>query len=369
MSLSKKSIFTILISLIVLLFGALILSGVTIYNKNQYISEIKTQITQNESMISDKSAETAELESQLENSSKEKEKLEKQLEKAKSEKEKLEKENSKLKKEIETLKLKKKAEAQAAVNAAGASGSKPSSSKPSVSKPSASAEQEPKLPALKGNIKTPNNSSKVCYLTFDDGPSTNTLEILKILNKYKVKATFFVVTKAANINYVKNIHKAGHTIGLHSYTHDYEKIYSSPEAYFTDLNLISDTVESLTGVKSKIIRFPGGSSNAISKKVCPTPGLMTKLAAQTTKKGYYYYDWNVDSGDASASLVSYTTIVNNVLNGAKGKNNICVLMHDSYAKTTTVDALPFIIEGLARQGFSFRGLSPEAPGFRHGITN
>ena len=155
-------------------------------------------------------------------------------------------------------------------------------------------------------------------------------------------------------------------IGLHSKTHNYAQIYKNTDAYFADLKAISDTVRELTGVESKIIRFPGGGSNTTSKKHCT--GIMTKLATATTQKGYYYFDWNVDSKDASGNI-SYTKIRDNVLSQAKGKKDICVLMHDAAAKTTTVDALPYIINGLIEQGFSFKGLSTDSPGFKHGINN
>lgn len=356
MNFTKKTTYLVFIAVIALLVGGLIFSALTIHNKNEYISEVEAKIAESENSISDKNEMNTELEEKLEKSQKEKEELNSQLQKAKEEKEKLEKENSKLKKDIETLKAKKKAEAQAAANAASNSGN--TSSKTEAAKPATP-------PPV---VTPPNNSAKICYLTFDDGPSENTLKILKILDQYKIKATFFVVnTPQNNINYVKQVHEAGHVIGLHSTSHDYAKIYKSTNAYFADLKSISDTVKNLTGVESKIIRFPGGSSNAVSKKYCP--GIMTKLAKATVERGYHYYDWNVSSGDAEANKVSYTKILNNVLSQAKGKKNICVLMHDSAAKTTTVDALPYIINGLIEQGFTFKGLSTDVTGFKHGIYN
>lgn len=347
MKISNKLSYGLFISVIVLLMGALVFSAVTIHRKNEYISVIKAQIASNETVISEQEAKAAELEEKLQQSNEEndklnseKEKLNSQLEETKSSKEKLEKENSKLKTELENLKAKRAAEAKAAINAANSASS------------SAATTVQPATP-----------TGKICYLTFDDGPSQNTLKILDILAKYNAKATFFVIN-TSNIGYVKNIQAAGHTIGLHSASHTYSQIYKSTDAYFADLKSISDKVESLTGIKSTVIRFPGGSSNSVSKKYCK--GIMTTLVAETTKRGYSYFDWNVSSGDAEAAVVSYTKIVNNVLNGAKGKNNICVLMHDAPGKTTTVDALPYIIEGLQKQGFSFCALTPQSPGFRHG---
>ena len=359
MKISNKIVYAAFISVIVLLIGALVFSVFTINKKNDYIKKVETQNSQNAAEITEKNTHNADLESQLEESRKEKESLNSQLEESKKEKEKLDselekskKETDKLKKEIATLKAKRKAEAEAkaALNAASSS---PSSSSPPSSAPNVSV--------------APNNSAKVCYLTFDDGPSNNTLRILEILRQYNIKATFFVVNDHAILDYVRNIHAEGHAIGLHSYTHDYAKIYSSTDAYFQDLNQLSEAVKNLTGIVPNIIRFPGGGSNTVSKQYCR--GIMSQLAKMTAEKGYYYFDWNVSSGDANKNGLSYTQILNNVLKGAKGKKNACVLMHDSATKTTTVDALPYIIEGLIEQGYSFASLSSEAPVFKHGIAN
>ena len=210
------------------------------------------------------------------------------------------------------------------------------------------------------------SGSKVCYLTFDDGPSKNTPKILEILKKYNAKATFFVIN-SADIGYVKNIHDAGHTVGLHTATHNYSQIYSSIDAYFKDLQQISDKVESIIGIKPTVMRFPGGSSNHVSARYCK--GIMTKLVTLVPQKGYSYFDWNVSSGDADKNTPSYTYIRNNVLNAAKNKNSICVLMHDAAAKTTTVQALPEIIEGLTKMGYTFEALTPESYGYHHKPTN
>ena len=113
-------------------------------------------------------------------------------------------------------------------------------------------------------------------MTFDDGPSENTIKVLDILKEYDVKATFFVTGHAPSYNdFIKEAFEQGHSIGLHTYSHDYKNIYSSTNAYFNDLDQINSMVESITGQKSDIIRFPGGSSNSISAKY--SPGIMSKL--------------------------------------------------------------------------------------------
>jgi len=138
-------------------------------------------------------------------------------------------------------------------------------------------------------------------------------------------------------------------------------------SYLADIQQISDIVYNTTGVRSNIIRFPGGSSNMVSAQYCK--GIMSDLTVRMPQLGYSYYDWNVSSGDASAARVPAATIVNNVLKGAKGKNSICVLMHDTGAKTTTVEALPAIIEGLDAMGFRFAPLTAEVYGYHQAVNN
>lgn len=219
-----------------------------------------------------------------------------------------------------------------------------------------------------------NDGDKVCYLTFDDGPSTAvTTRILETLDKYNVKATFFVANGSKSM--LTKINDGGHAIGLHTNTHDYD-IYKSKEAYFKDLNAISDKVYEAVGIRSKIIRFPGGSSNTVSKSRCP--GIMSVLVEEVERQGYAYFDWNVDSNDANASKMQVidgkkrtpkATIVSSVLNSAKGKDKICVLMHDIAVKTTTADALPEIIEGLRDMGYRFEALTTSSPVFHMKVNN
>ena len=220
-----------------------------------------------------------------------------------------------------------------------------------------------------------NDGDKVCYLTFDDGPSsTVTKSILETLAKYNVKATFFVAG-TGNMSMLKSIHEGGHAIGLHTDTHDYN-LYKSADAYFKDLQAVSDKVYEQTGVRSNILRFPGGSSNTVSKNKCE--GIMSYLVKEVENRGYAYFDWNVDSNDANSKKMQVIdgkkrtpkdTIVSSVLNGAKNKDKICVLMHDISVKTTTAEALPEIIEGLMAQGYRFDVLSTSAPTFHFKVAN
>lgn len=194
---------------------------------------------------------------------------------------------------------------------------------------------------------------KIVYLTFDDGPSYNTQFILDILKIYNVKATFFVTGE--NYQYkqlIQDAYKQGHTIGLHAYSHDYETLYTSENGYFDDLNKIRQYVKSVTGYDSKFIRFPGGSSNTISKKYCH--GIMKRLTKSVQNRGYEYFDWNISSGDAEASTVSASSIIEKATTiPSYSQDYIILLFHDSSNKTTTVDALPSIIEYYLDKGYTF----------------
>lgn len=179
------------------------------------------------------------------------------------------------------------------------------------------------------------------YLTFDDGPSAETDRILDILKEYNVKATFFVIGKTDenSVKAYQRIVEEGHTLGMHSYSHQYAKVYASQEAFEDDLTSLQDYLFSITGMESTFYRFPGGSSNKVSK----IP--MSDLIQCLKERNITYFDWNVSSGDASGTQLSSQTIINNVMNGINGAHkNYVVLFHDSAAKKTTVDALPEIIE-------------------------
>ncbi len=210
------------------------------------------------------------------------------------------------------------------------------------------------------------HAQKVVYLTFDDGPSENTDKILKILKQYNAKATFFVTgNNQAYNSSIKKAFNQGHTIGLHTYSHDYAKIYASTDAYFADLQQVSDMVKSITGQESKVIRFPGGASNTISAQY--SQGIMTKLVDMVHEKGYEYYDWNCSSADASGNTVATDTIIQSSIRC--NYDNIMILFHDSSPKTTTVEALPSIIKHYKKEGYVFRAITSDTPEVHHGVNN
>ncbi len=209
------------------------------------------------------------------------------------------------------------------------------------------------------------DSQKVAYLTFDDGPSENTEKILDILDRYNVKATFFVIYHKNMESKYKEIADRGHTVALHSYTHNYKKVYASEKAFFDDLSKIHDYVYSVTGVDSKIIRFPGGSSNTISNKYCK--GIMKNLKKDVLERGYIYHDWNVDSTDAKGNNRDPEVLLNNVKSGLGSKKNVNILMHDTgKSKQTTVQALPSIIEYVRSQGYEMERITEDSKVIKHG---
>lgn len=197
------------------------------------------------------------------------------------------------------------------------------------------------------------SDEKVVYLTFDDGPSENTQKIMDILARYNAKATFFVTGRNQKYNYlIKDAYNAGHTIALHTYSHDYQTVYSSVDAYFDDLNKVGQMVKNEIGFVPHYIRFPGGSSNTVSRKYCQ--GIMSTLTKEVVEKGYQYYDWNGDSTDATGNHVAVSKLIHN--GTLCHDNNVMILCHDTQAKDTTVQALPSIIEHYQSLGYSFKGI-------------
>lgn len=197
-----------------------------------------------------------------------------------------------------------------------------------------SAEDEPDVDMQDGE------PVRKVYLTFDDGPSSNTNKILDILAQYDVKATFFVVGKEGEWaeDAYRRIVEEGHTLGMHSYTHVYRSIYASVEAYAEDLNRLKDYLYEVTGVESRFVRFPGGSSNTVSDIG------MRNFITYLNEEGITYFDWNVSSGDAGGRLLEAEEIVANCINGMGNKDTVVILMHDAAGKPTTVEALPALIE-------------------------
>lgn len=218
-----------------------------------------------------------------------------------------------------------------------------------------------KSPEVK-RVNDPSKTDKVVYLTFDDGPGPDTDRLLDILEKYNVQATFFVVNTKM-IDTVERIAEEGHTVGIHTATHRFHDIYASEEAYFADLYEMQQIIESYTGQTPMLMRFPGGSSNTISRF---NRGIMTRLTAQVEELGFTYFDWNVDSNDSGGSKTS-SEVYDNVINGISRKEAPVVLMHD--IKSYTVDAVEAIIIWGIDNGYTFLPLDENSPTCHHDVNN
>lgn len=204
----------------------------------------------------------------------------------------------------------------------------------------------------------------VIYLTFDDGPSNVTTgDILNVLKEEDVKATFFVTNHGPDY-LIKRMYDEGHTVALHTATHNYATVYQSDEAYFEDLKIVSDRVKRITGQTSKIVRFPGGSSNTISRRY--SQGIMTRLSEELFNRGYRYYDWNIDSNDAYNAKTKEAVYYNVTSRLSKNKVNV-VLMHD--IKTTTRDAIRDIIRYGKENGYTFERIDMDTRMVRQRINN
>ncbi len=208
-----------------------------------------------------------------------------------------------------------------------------------------------------------NPNGKVVYLTFDDGPGKHTARLLDVLKKYDIKATFFVVN-TGNLDLLARMEAEGHTVAMHTNTHKYEVLYSSDEEYFKDLTAIEDAIKGKIKNFRKILRFPGGGSNAISKKY--NEGIMTRLTQKVKEMGYRYFDWNVDSNDAGGTK-SAEGVFKNVTERIPANHYSVVLQHDIHGYS--VDAVEKIIIWGLENGYTFKALSENSPICEHSVNN
>ena len=210
-----------------------------------------------------------------------------------------------------------------------------------------------------------NPGDKVVYLTFDDGPSKHTAKLWDVLDKYGVKATFFVTAQFPTYEYmIKETYERGHTVALHTYSHEYSQVYASPDAYYSDLQKIHDIVYRQTGQNAWLVRFPGGTANTISKRYCT--GIMTTISQGLGYHGYLYCDWNVTSQDAGGTK-STSQIVQNVTSGISKRNVSIVLQHDIYEYS--VDAVEEIICWGLANGYKFLPMDESTPMVHQTVNN
>lgn len=205
----------------------------------------------------------------------------------------------------------------------------------------------------------PKGVGGVIYLTFDDGPGPYTERLLDILDKYGVKATFFVVGRY-DLSLTKEMVERGHAVGNHSYSHVYDKLYASEQAFFNELYAAQDRIEAACGVRTRLVRFPGGSSNGMSQVS------MRQLTRSLVNSGYAYFDWNVDSKDAAGAKTS-EEVVYNVCSGVADKKMAIVLQHD--IKEYSVEAVEEIIIWALENGYTFEKLTVSSPGCHHATRN
>lgn len=217
----------------------------------------------------------------------------------------------------------------------------------------------------KPDVVEPDGEGKVIYLTFDDGPSKHTERLLEILDKYDVKVTFFVCN-SSRLELLDDMVAAGHAVGIHSKTHEYSKIYASEDAFFEDFDAMRDLIKQYSGVYPTLSRFPGGSSNGVSKKY--NKGIMTRLTQAVQDLGYQYVDWNIDSDDAGGTKTA-EGVFKNVTEGiAKSKRTtFVVLQHDTYGYS--VDAVEQIILWGLENGYTFQALDATSPICHHSVNN
>lgn len=224
---------------------------------------------------------------------------------------------------------------------------------------------------LSGNIAIAKRrilkATGVIYLTFDDGPSDITPEVLNVLKENDVKATFFIVDYSEeDKSKVQRIIEEGHTLGLHGMSHDYATIYSSLDAITENFIGLRNKILDDFNYSATYIRFPGGASNTISKNYCE--GIMTEATNKVEQEGFTYYDWNVDVDDAGSARTA-DRIYDNFVAGIAPKRENVVLMHDGYGHQATADALQKIIDYANDNGYVFSAITEDTIPVQHGVNN
>lgn len=215
-----------------------------------------------------------------------------------------------------------------------------------------------KIPAEKGD--------KVVYLTYDDGPSELTPELLDILDAQGVKATFFVMAQGKSTEdckkWMKMIADRGHAIGVHTYSHQYQNIYASPQAFLEDFKKMRDLVYEATGQEITMFRFAGGSVNSYNQNTCKA------IIDEMTRRGYTYYDWNVDCGDSNVKNKAID-LYHITINAIKNYDKSIVLLHNSKSKSNTVAQTAAIIQEAKKSGYRFDVLDPSVKPFTFRIPD
>lgn len=203
------------------------------------------------------------------------------------------------------------------------------------------------------------------YLTFDDGPSEYTATLLDVLKRNGVKATFFV-TGYGDDALIRREYDEGHVVALHTMSHNYSYVYANTDNYWADLTAVQDRVKRVTGVTTKLMRFPGGSSNLISTYYDDGARIMSRLVNEVTERGFVYFDWNVDSNDAGGAT-SADEVYNNIVSALKPGGASVVLQHD--VKGFSVDAVERVIQYGLEHNYVFDKLRESSFSAHHGVNN
>ncbi|MBQ9989940.1 MAG: polysaccharide deacetylase [Lachnospiraceae bacterium] len=213
-------------------------------------------------------------------------------------------------------------------------------------------------------VMTPLEGEKIAYLTFDDGPSSNTEKILDILEKHHAKATFFVVGEGLtekNRPVLERMKAEGHSIGLHAYSHVYEQLYASPESLLADYEQLFITLKEDYGIETALFRFPGGSASSYLK------ANRKVYLEELEKRGFSCFDWQVSGEDAVAEPTVYS-IQQNIFQHVFAYDTPIILLHDGRGREVTVEALPGILERLKEEGYRFDTLE-HAPEYTYRIRD
>jgi peptidoglycan/xylan/chitin deacetylase (PgdA/CDA1 family) len=197
------------------------------------------------------------------------------------------------------------------------------------------------------------------YLTFDDGPTENTAVVLDALKAAGIKATFFVNGRPEQAEMYRRILREGHRIGNHTYSHDYNLIFQSVDDYLKDSEKLDALLASLSLPPTKLYRFPGGAKNEIAARL-GGPALTGKISAAMADRGFRFFEWNVAVGEGEsrpeARAFATPDIAASVLAQAKAKRIAVILLHDGPGHQATAEAVPAIIQGLRKLGFTFEQL-------------
>lgn len=208
---------------------------------------------------------------------------------------------------------------------------------------------------------------RIVCLTFDDGPSQYTAEVLDALDRHGVKATFFVTGQNEEyFDLIGEAHARGHLIALHTYSHGFSDIYAGREEFWADIDKLQAVIKAQTGEESRMLRFAGGSSNTVCRRYAGA-GLMRQLVDDCAERGIAYFDWNIDTKDAVSKTKSAEYIAAKITENVSGHNPAVVLMHDGTVASTAAEALDIAIPKLLSEGYVFARLDQTVAEVHHSL--